>query len=128
MISGHDIVIPCQSESGFVFDRILHLARHVWKEAVIEDAETGDLLNPEYEDAFVGVNGVMIYKDEASRKSWNENGSVEENRNTMIHVIAGWDKITLVVDDEKDSATEIIVAATRSAFFCRCGRAEYFRG
>ena len=127
MISGRDIVIPCSTEPGFTFGRIFHLARHAWKKAVVEDADTGELLNPENEDAFVGVNAVMIYKDESSRESWNENGSVDQNRNTMIHVIAGWDKITFVVDDKIDAATEDIVAAAQSAFSGRSGRSQALR-
>jgi hypothetical protein len=98
MIGGHDISFRTESPAQ-VTDGAIRIVRAFWPDAILEDAETAELLDPN----FVGVRElpgeVLIYKNEVARDSWAVNGAVPDNANLMIHIVRGVDSITIVVDD-----------------------------
>lgn len=98
MIGGHDILFPTET-SAETTEGVIRLALAFWQEAVVEDAETGEILGR----AVVGVTElpqeVLIYRDACARDSWAKSGAVPENANSMIHVIRGTDSVTIVVDE-----------------------------
>lgn len=114
MIGGHDISFPTQAPAAFVDGAIRH-ALIVWKEALLEDADTGELLDGD----FVGVpvpREIFIYKNSAARDSWAKNGAVSENANSMIHMIRGAQSVTLVVDDPRETDMRVFLDAMRDYF------------
>jgi len=119
MISGYDIILKSSAASEFVFEQAVLIARHAWSNAVVENGDTGELLNPsvigDWGDVFFGVREIMIYRDQASRDSWDVDGATPSNLNTMVHVIkAKWDRVTVVVDDPNHPDIKKIVVGIRS--------------
>src|SRR5258708_36281569 len=113
MISGYDIILKTTAASEFVFEQAVLIAKQVWPNAVVENGDTGSLLNPvgkDWSNDFSGLSEVMIYKDKRSRDSWDEDGAIPTNKNTMVHVIkAKSDRETVVVDDRNHPDMKTIV-------------------
>ena len=84
-----------------------------WQEAVVENAETGELLGR----GFVGVrelpNEVLIYKNADAQRSWSADGATPKNANLMIHVMRGVDSMTIVVDEPSEAEMSALVSAIR---------------
>jgi hypothetical protein len=113
MISGDDIVIKSSAKSEVVFRLAFLATKNLWKDAVVENSDTGVLLSP---DVFVGLDEIMIYKDEKSRKSWAKDGAAPPNHNTMIHIMKyGDDEVTVVVDDRTNPEMVDIVGSLCAA-------------
>jgi hypothetical protein len=114
MISGHDIVIRSHASSEFFFEDIVRIAKLVWKDAVVENGATGEVIDVAAEDQYAGLREIMIYKNSASRKVWDDDGMLPSHANEMAHIMAGWDGFTVVVNDLNHPETKQIVDAVRS--------------
>jgi hypothetical protein len=55
-----------------------------------------DLVFERYDDS---GRGLLIYRDEAAKKSWDEKGWSAENDVSLVHVLFGKNSLTVVVDD-----------------------------
>lgn len=110
MIGGHDISFPTGS-SPEVMDGAIRIVNVFWPGAVLENAETTELLD----GGFLGVRElpreVLIYKNADARASWAVNGAVPENSNQMVHMICGADSITIVVDDPNSAEMPALLDA-----------------
>jgi len=101
MIGRHDILFETSSPPELALEAI-KVIRLTWSTAIIEDALTGDSL----EQAMLGLaktpEHIFIYRDTDVKKSWEVNGAVPENRNSMVHFV--WDEKTLavIVDDPNE--------------------------
>ncbi|MGD0092762.1 MAG: hypothetical protein ABSE73_22855 [Planctomycetota bacterium] len=127
MISGYDIILKSSAASEFVFEQAALISKQIWANAVVENGDTGDLLDPgagDWSDVFSGVREIMIYRDRQSRDSWDEDGATPSNQNTMVHVIkARPDRVTVIVDDPHHSDMSKIVRGLRRALTRRAPRA-----
>ena len=114
MIGGIDIRIPIKAETSAieVATRIIRLR---WRHAVFEDALTGDDYDHYAQIPFVAIEELFVYRNSAAAQLWDDEGAVLEACNSMIHVIADSEILTVVIDDlDKEMGT--IIDAIRSAF------------
>ena len=113
MIGRHDITF--RSESAYqVMEGANRLLRVSWDEAIVEDAETGELLHP-YSEVVVGLPvELLIYKNASAQASWKAYGAIAENKNLMVHVLRGDESITIVIDDPHAVEMSLMVAAIRN--------------
>ena len=115
MISGHDITIRNPAGPEHAFEEALRVAQHVWPDAVAEDGDTGEFIRTDLQwNAFAGLRAIMIYKDPIAREAWENQGGVCENLNKMIHLVAEWEKITIVVDDPNQAEVKQIIKGIKS--------------
>lgn len=112
MIGRHDITFP-SAMAPEVMEGAMRLLSASWSEAMIENAETGEMLE------FVSVlvtelpAELLIYKNATARDSWKVNGAIPENENTMVHVLRGDRSVTIVVDDPDAREMSRIIQAIR---------------
>jgi hypothetical protein len=111
MIGGHDVTFRTETPAQ-VTDGAVRIVRASWQEAVVENAETGELLQ---RDSLVGVGElpteIFVYKSTAARASWTAKGAAPENANLMVHIIRGENSMTIVVDDPSATEMEVLIAA-----------------
>lgn len=108
MIGGTDVLLPCPIDAEDALRLATRVVRQAWPAAVMENANTGDLLQEPH-----GLDQVMLYKDVKARDSWEQLGADESNANTMIYVLVGPVQLTLVVDDAKTPEMSRIITAIR---------------
>jgi hypothetical protein len=98
MIGRHDVSFRSETP-GQTVEGVVRIVRAAWSEAIVENAETGEILPGDR----VGVARLpvelLIYQGEVARDSWAKHGAIAENSNSMIHVLCGEASITVVVDD-----------------------------
>ena len=100
-IGGIDIVIRSKrSLRDLDFEFMDSIRRH-WPES-----QARYVHQPKEREAF-------IYRDRASLESWEKEGAVEENRNTMVHLLFDVYRLTIVVDDPKDPTMASMIAGVK---------------
>lgn len=120
MLYGHDVIFSCLEAPEFILEEMFRIVRSVWPMAVIENANTGELIDAKTFDflkdnIYLGIKEVMIYKSSTYLESLNKNGPMHENVNTMIHISIRCVEVTLVVDDLLDCDTSKIIELVRSS-------------
>lgn len=82
MIGGGDLIIPARP-TELVKAAVLRRLTAAWPLGVIEKdpTEPGDF---------------FFYRDAAAKEAWDDWGGIDENQDTMIHVLYGEAAITLV--------------------------------
>lgn len=112
MIGGIDIEISTEFPDE-VADQIYRIIRLDWSNCIVEDSETGDrieIFQPENQT----IREMFVYRDEESKKSWDENGAVKSDANTMIHIIPHDFGVTIVVDDQNALIIKRTIKAARA--------------
>jgi hypothetical protein len=113
VIGGIDIKIPTRSGALSV-EVAVRAIRQRWPRAEFENGITGDRYHDFGQIPFGMIEEVFVYQDCAFADRWDGDGAVPELSNTMIHIIADKDLITVVVDD-RDGRIEEILGAISSA-------------
>ena len=98
MIGGRDVIIPCR-DPLVALEFSIRAIRRLWPSAVLEDGETGDVLEAHPDVGLGGRHEVLAFKDSAASKLWCDIGASESTAGTLIHLIATPGLLTLVVDD-----------------------------
>ena len=115
MIGGYDINFESEMEPQDVLREAWLLTSSFWKNAVVEDANSGALLSLSASGVgFAGRSEIFIYKDIAARNAWLKQGAENANLNSMIHVLAGSGGATLVVHNPNDPIAKKLIAGMRS--------------
>ena len=113
MIGGIDIEIPTRSGAASI-EVAVRVIRQRWQYAEFENGVTGDRYHEFRDIPFGKLDEIFVYRDRPIADRWDEEGAIPELYNTMIHVIADEELISVVVD-ERDALIEEIVAAISSA-------------
>jgi len=112
MIGGHDISFNTGSCPG-IMDGAIRIVSAFWPHAILENAETAELLDSN----FLGVRElpreVLIYECADARGLWATMGAAPENANQMVHMIGGVDSITIVVDNADSAEMSAMINAIR---------------
>jgi hypothetical protein len=114
MIGGADLVLHGQTKVHDT-DLLVRGIRVEWPKAVIQhvDEENGIPIR-EFRFPVIGPAELIVYRDDASYKSWMFKGAAADNQDAMIHLIVVDDSVTLVVDRPDsalaDMARELLVA------------------
>ena len=115
MIGGTDVRIESGAEPEDALKKAFFLISRIWPNVVVEDATTGDPLSVLFPiEVFAGLKEIMVYQDAAARESWERIGADGSNSNTMIHVIALHDSVTLVVDDPNEARIRQVIQGMRT--------------
>jgi hypothetical protein len=113
MIGGIDIQIPTRCGASSV-EVTVRSIRQKWPNAAFENAVTGERYGDFCLIPFGEIEELFVYRDSASADSWDVEGAIPSLENTMIHIVADEELITVVVD-LRDEAMEQIIAAIESA-------------
>ena len=112
MISGDDIIIKTQFPQELA-EETVKMIRLEWKQLLIENADSGDLI------AFGSLfyqplpNEFFVYKDALAKESWDDQGACSQNANTMFHIILQDRQVTLVVDDPLSPACRNVIGTLK---------------
>ena len=87
MFSGEETILPMVTDRATTLDWCARAMMEVWKQAVIQDAGTGEIFADYAHVPFTRMKEMMIYRDEETLRSWDELGADETNRNTMVHFV-----------------------------------------
>lgn len=113
MIGGIDIAILTQnSDSGLV--AAVRAILQYWPRAVFENGTTGERYDRLANVPFGRLQELFVYRDVAIADAWDADGAIPELYDTMVHLLADDDRITLVVDSTDGPIAEL-VDAVRSA-------------
>lgn len=112
MIGGHDICFRTDV-SAQVTDGAVRIVRASWQDAVVVNAETGELLSRHSAGVGTLPAELFIYKNTVARDSWLAEGAIPANANLMVHVICAEDSMTIVVDDPTAAEMSALIAAIR---------------
>jgi hypothetical protein len=112
VIGGDDVIIkaPQSGPEGVLVFATRRLQQR-WGQAVIQDAETGELFLGSWDIPFSKIKELMIYRDRAAFHRWAEEGAVEATANSMIHLIAEPSEVTIVVDDKEENVARDLIAS-----------------
>jgi hypothetical protein len=114
VVGGRDIVMACAGGSRAV-EIAVRTVRQFWPKAVYENAETGEVAERFDRIAFGRVKELLIYRDAAAAKRWEDLGADPSLDGTLIHVLAGRGDLVLVVDEPAGMEMEKIVASVGHA-------------
>lgn len=89
-IGGNDIVFNI-APTPALKDFILRYVKGVWPKMQVEKV-------PDVDEWF-------FYKDRVAMKSWDDWGCIDENDDTMVHLLYGDDRFTMVVAGSDGSKT-----------------------
>jgi hypothetical protein len=116
MIGGVDLIIPSLANREEAILVSLRLLRHLWRDAVVENAKTGektllarDALLPET------AKDIFIYLNQDTADQWDKLGAQPELANTMIHVMVRESEVTVVVDDPHSGIVPEFISSLRNA-------------
>jgi hypothetical protein len=113
MIGGIDIPIP--TRAGPISTEVaVRAIRQKWPRAEYENGLTGERYSQFCQIPFGEIEEIFVYRDHESADLWEAEGAVSSLENTMIHLVADRDLITVVVD-VRDGAIDEIIAAISSA-------------
>ena len=125
MISGNDIVIRTQSPLELA-EETVKLLRTAWKELLIENADSGDLVDfgiPFFQSL---PNEFFVYENALAKQLWDDQGACSKNVNTMFHILLQDRQVTLVVDDPLSPVCRNLIEASKGfASDLSMGRMEF---
>ena len=109
MIGGVDVLIPTRAGDSSI-EVAVRAIRQKWPQAAFENSLTGERYGSFRRVPFGKLGEIFVYRDTATADAWDAEGAVPVLSNTMIHLIADADAVTVVVD-EKDAEMQEILAA-----------------
>jgi hypothetical protein len=119
MIGGIDIILEVPREVP-VHQRIIDQVLRFWPGARFQDVDSDDdrpLAESAVRIASADSREFFIYRDQATAKSWQEDGASVATYNTMLHILVdhapegtGGRRVTIVCDDRTDQVEQIIAA------------------
>ena len=114
MFAGEEILLPLVADNATTLQLCARAVLQVWQDGVIQDAQTAQVFNDYSTVSFSSMKEMMIYRDENARKSWDELGADESNRNSMAHFLFTENHLMLVLDDTSSDESRNIISAVRS--------------
>ncbi|MBI4817407.1 MAG: hypothetical protein HY791_14190 [Deltaproteobacteria bacterium] len=88
---------------------LLRYLRATWPAGVVETADGAFVCSigtaPRNAD---NLREFFVYRDQESKRLWDENGFDESNQDSMIHVIVGDSYIVFVVDHDGGESAKLV--------------------
>ena len=89
----------------------IKVIRSTWINAIIEDAFTGETL----EQAMLGLAEtparIFVYCDKDAKHSWENNGAVPQNRNSMVDLALDETTLAVIVDEPGDETMQAFLSS-----------------
>ena len=115
MIGGEDVVIPLVgTDRAEALESVVRSLCRYWDSAIFQDGSNGLRYETFSSIPFGRAHELLVYKNEAAFRDWENLGATPSTEGTMVHVIAQETAVTLVVDDASDSMTATLVDEVRS--------------
>ena len=114
MFAGEEMTLPLIADRETTLRLCARAVLEVWRGAVIQDAQTTHVYKDYRKVPFASLKEMMIYRDEAARRSWDELGADESNRNSMVHFVLAGNELAMVLDDLQSAESRRIVSAVES--------------
>ena len=114
MFAGEEMTLPLIGDRETTLYSCARAVLRVWRNAVIQDAQTTTLYKDFSKVPFSWLKEMMIYRDETARQSWDELGADETNRNSMVHFLLNGKELVMVLDDLQSEESRKIVDAVKS--------------
>ena len=114
MIGGQEIVIPC-SDPKVALDLATRAVMQHWRDCLMEDGDSGDVLPPYDQIEFAGLTEILISRTAEDSRRWDEIGACDATRGTLVHLPSGRTTLTVVIDDEPTEEMSRIVHEIRRA-------------
>jgi len=116
MIGRTDIVIATHAGLAAALELSVRRIRSFWSDLVFAIPETGIRIR-QYSQLELGhIDELFVYKNEHWADKWDELGTDASLTNTMIHLLAGEEGLTIVVDDPSESEMNLIIRAIQQGF------------
>lgn len=112
MIGGSDIVIPVDNAHEAMELAVRAIVK-LWPSAVIEDANTGDVLAAHGHIDFVGRDEILAFKDSAAARLWDEIGADPKLEGTLVHFLSSSGTLTIAVDEKPPEEIRAFVRSLR---------------
>jgi len=113
MIGGIDVRVPTLGAADALCVAVRAI-RQSWPRAVFENGVTGERYDRFSQIPFGPIEELFVYRDSVAADAWDAQGATPALANTMVHIIADGDLMTLVVDD-RDAAMNELIDAVQSA-------------
>lgn len=113
MIGGKDIVVQTSGPAELA-EHLLKLLRDDWPEMIVEDADTGEIIEMTIPHLNLVPREFFVYQNLEMKDLWDEEGACVSNKNTMVHVLLQDDSITIVVDDTSTKMNQNMLGAIQS--------------
>lgn len=115
MIGGIDVRLPTTAGVSSIEIAVRAIGQQ-WPECTFENGVTGERYERYSQIPFGELDELFVYRDRESAAKWDADGAVPDVYNTMVHLIADDDLLTVVVD-EKDAPMNILLDAIESALY-----------
>ena len=114
MIGGTEFIIPIRDKAE-ALDLAIRLVLRLWPKAVIEDATAEEVL-PAYESiSFFGRHELLAFRDTESAEKWDKLGVDPSLNETLIHLIASDQELTVSLDDAPSAKMKAFAQTLRDA-------------
>lgn len=100
MIGGTDLRFSVLDSAVAMERATKALFRH-WPKAIVEDALTGDSWSRVAHVPFGRLTEILIYQTREIAFRWEEEGAVDDLKNTMVQFIRSGGELTVVADDPR---------------------------
>jgi hypothetical protein len=118
MIGGIDIVLVAPAGVPLA-DVIVRRMAETWPDGLFEDVDADHsfpLVDPSLAFRAGQSKEFFVYRDAAAAESWEQDGAVAENANSMIHFLIGGllagkhrlRQMTIVCDHESDDVKQLV--------------------
>ena len=110
MIGGTDIILESLGlTAAATLEAVTRVASRQWPDAVLVDASSGRRFASFAAAEFGGLRELFVFRDEVSRKIWEQVGLDENNAETMVYAITRPNELTLVVADPQARTVRAVV-------------------
>lgn len=110
MLGGQEVFLQSSLETAGSVRAALDSIKATWPMLMCHDPVSGRDSN----DISADATEILVFKDENAMRSWRDLGADESNRDTMIHLLADPNVVTLVVDTPTAPEIATIVESLRS--------------
>jgi len=112
MIGGRDIIIPT-ARGIDALDLAVRAIRRLWRNVVLEDAQTGEVLPSYAEIAFAGRQEILAFRDAQAARLWETLGADPSLDGTLVHFLLSDSALTVAVEASPTPEIEDFVFGLR---------------
>lgn len=98
MIGGIDTDLPTMA-GEYSLEVAVRAVRQHWPNCVFENPETAEHYEFFWQIPFGSIQEIFVYRDADASQGWDTEGAIPELYNTMVHILAAVETVTIVVDE-----------------------------
>ncbi|HXE55254.1 MAG TPA: hypothetical protein VN541_19680 [Tepidisphaeraceae bacterium] len=114
MIGGRDVIIPT-TRGTVALELAVRSITHLWPDAVIEDAESGETLQQDSDIRLADRHEILVFRDPKAAELWEQLGPDPSLDGTLIHFLVSDTDLTVAIDATPVPQVEAFVEALRES-------------